>query len=595
MKRVLIVDDHAENLYFLEALLGSQGLEVVSARDGVQALELARKGPPDLVVSDILMPVMDGYTLCRELKADPRLCHIPFVFYTATYTDPRDRQLGYELGAEAFLTKPSEPEDFLAALMPLLTRDETRPAPAASCPITPPESTMTHYSEALVRRLEDKMTELEEANRKLKEEVAERERVEQALLASAEQLRQAQKMEALGQLAGGIAHDFNNQLTTIAGYGELLLSRPEVTSSPAARQEVTEIMRAARRASALTRRILVFSRRQTWQPVVICLNQIVRGMRDLLDRTLGAHIAIECHLDPDLEPVEIDVHQFEQVLTNLALNARDAMPEGGTLTLSTRMVTLDAQFCRDRPGFQPGPAVLLEVADTGLGMDPEVLERLGEPFFTTKPPGQGTGLGLTTVLNTIRQAQGHLQAQSRPGSGSTFQLFLPVADGHAEALDSSETAPELPRGTETLLVVEDDPILCDLMVRMLESLGYSTRTAGTGEAALTILADATCPLDFLMTDLVMPGRLQGWELARKARGLRPGIPVLCTSGHQHRPSADQDSSSQGFEFLEKPFTRRDLAEKVREMLDRKSSGAPREPLSPPDSGACAPPRRGPLP
>ncbi len=565
MKRVLVVDDHLDNLYFLQALLGSQGLEVVPASNGAQALELARQTPPHLVVSDILMPVMDGYTLCREWMADPDLCHIPFIFYTATYTDPRDRQLGYELGAEAYLTKPSEPEDFLAAVLPILARD---PQTGPSCrPSTPPESTMTRYSEALVRRLEDKMAELEESNRRLKEEIAERERVESALLASAEQLRQAQKMEALGQLAGGIAHDFNNQLTTIAGYSELLLSRPELASSPAL-DEVGEIMRAAQRASALTRRILAFSRRQTWQPVVVRLDQIVAGMRDLLDRTLGAHIAIECHMDPQVEPVEIDIHQFEQVLTNLALNARDAMPEGGTLTLRTRAVDLDEDFCRHHPVLLPGPAVVLEVSDTGCGMDPGVLERLGEPFFTTKPPGKGTGLGLTTVLNTLRLAGGCLQAHSQPGSGSLFQIFLPPADRPDPSPGPPETETEIPRGSATILVVEDDLILRDLVVRMLQSLGYSTLTAGTGEEALEILADPDQALDFMLTDLVMPGSLQGWDLARQARNLRPGLPVLCTSGHQQRSPEEKEAGSRDFEFLEKPFTRRDLGERVHWMLNQ---------------------------
>ncbi len=573
MKRVLVVDDHTENLYFLQALLGSQGLEVLTASNGAQALEMARKAPPHLVVSDILMPVMDGYTLCREWMADPGLCHIPFIFYTATYTDPRDRQLGYELGAEAYLTKPSEPEDFLAAVLPILARD---PHPKATCrPSTPPESTMTRYSEALVRRLEDKMAELEETNRRLKEEIAERERVESALLASAEQLRQAQKMEALGQLAGGIAHDFNNQLTTISGYSELLLSRPELASSPVL-DEVAEIMRAAQRASALTRRILAFSRRQTWQPVVVCLNQVVSGMRNLLNRTLGGHIAIECHLDPHVAPVEIDVHQFEQVLTNLALNARDAMPEGGTLTLRTRAVDLEEDFCRHHQEFQPGPAVLLEVSDTGCGMEPGVVERLGEPFFTTKPPGKGTGLGLTTVLNTLREARGCLQAHSQPGSGSLFEIFLPPADRPHSSPGQTETETEIPRGSETILVVEDDSILRDLVVRMLQSLGYSTLTAGTGEEALEILADPNRTLDFILTDLVMPGSLQGWDVARQARNLRPGLPVLCTSGHQHLVQEEKRASSRDFEFLEKPFTRRDLGETVRRMLNQSSSSPPRD-------------------
>jgi len=567
VKRVLVVDDHTENLYFLQALLGSQGLEVLTASNGAQALEMARKAPPHLVVSDILMPVMDGYTLCREWMADIGLCHIPFIFYTATYTDARDRQLGYELGAEAYLTKPSEPEDFLAAVLPILARD---PQPGAGCrPSTPPESTLTRYSEALVRRLEDKMAELEEANRRLKEEIAERERVESALLASAEQLRQAQKMEALGQLAGGIAHDFNNQLTTISGYGELLLSRPELASSPAL-DEVAEIMRAAQRASAVTRRILAFSRRQTWQPVVACLNHVVSGMRDLLDRTLGTHITIECHLDPQLDPVEIDVHQFEQVLTNLALNARDAMPEGGMLTLRTRAVDLEEDFCRNHPDFRPGPAVLVEVSDTGLGMEPGVVERLGEPFFTTKPPGKGTGLGLTTVLNTLRLAGGCLQAHSRPGAGSTFQIFLPPANRPGEPPSLSDPEAEIPRGCETILVVEDDLILRDLVVRMLESLGYSTLTAGTGEEALEILADPNRTLDFMLTDLVMPGSLQGWDLAQQARGLRPGLPVLCTSGHRHRVQEEKRATSRDCEFLEKPFTRRDLGERLRRMLNQGS-------------------------
>jgi PAS domain S-box-containing protein len=879
VKRVLLVDDHDENLYLSQTLLENQGFAVELAHNGVEALEKARRQPPDLIVSDVLMPIMDGFALCRAWRADDRLSRIPFVFHTATYTHDDDTQLAFSLGADAFITKPVQPEAFLAEITAVLADNEATYHATRKVTEIEDEAFAEQHGDALIRMVEKKMEQAEKANRALEEEITERrqiekslkesegrfrglfermsqgaiyrdaegrtvlanpaaerilglsqdqmlgktpldpmwrstlddgsdfppdrhpamvalrtgrsvhaslmgvrnlasdeqhwimvdavpqylpggnaptgvfetftdvterklaednlkrqlrfsdllgqflsriasapateidehvagtlepaaefagvdsviifqvsddlatwgathswaepyvrsvastmvkvtmgsmpwveqsilgettlvirsekdmppqaddlrrlwemqslhsallvplhgrdklvrgclalfsvgkaldwkpqdiqqmeqlggaiaialerKRIEDSLRASDEQLRQSQRMEAVGQLAGGIAHDFNNLLTAIIGYGDLLLARPELSGLPA-RQDVEEIKRAAERASALTRQILAFSRRQTLQPTVVSLNDTLRDMEPLLRRTLGEDIELTIHLAPDLYHVKVDVHQFEQVLMNLAINARDAMTSGGRLALETCNSMLDEEYCRTHPWVTPGRYVMLVVSDTGSGMDEAILERIFEPFFTTKDVGKGTGLGLSTVYGIVKQSGGSISVDSRLGAGTTFRIYLPPTQApvQAEARPSSDRASN--QGSETILVVEDESSLRSLISRVLGSLGYAAHVVGGGDDALAILKDAGQHLDLMLTDIVLPGEVQGNTLAEQAQILRPGLPVIYMSGYAHNAITSNGRLDSAVSFLEKPFGPSDLGRKVREVLD----------------------------
>ena len=397
-----------------------------------------------------------------------------------------------------------------------------------------------------------------------------RKQAEEDLRVSEEQLRQSQKMEAVGQLAGGIAHDFNNLLAAILGYSDLILTSG-VSSLDEARPDIEEIKRAAERASALTKQILAFSRRQTLRPAVVSLNEILMGMEALLRRTLGEDIDLVALKAPDLGSVEADVHQFEQVIMNLAVNARDAMVSGGRLTLETGNVELDKEYCRTHPEATPGSYVMLAVSDTGVGMEEATLEHIFEPFFTTKASGLGTGLGLATVYGIVRQSNGSIAVFTELGKGTSFKIYLPrvIEPVRDEVPTTARVAAA--RGNETILLVEDAVSLRNLVTRVLGSLGYRVLSAGTATEALQVLAKADCRLDLLLTDVVLPGGVHGNELARELLVSMPELPVLYVSGYPRNAIVHGGRLDEGVNFLEKPFTPDALARMVREVLDRSIS------------------------
>jgi two-component system cell cycle sensor histidine kinase/response regulator CckA len=311
-------------------------------------------------------------------------------------------------------------------------------------------------------------------------DITERKQAEQALRELDEQLRQSQKMEAVGQLAGGIAHDFNNLLTTIIGYGDLLLARPDLADE-SVRRDMQEIKHAAERAAALTAQILAFSRRQALRPRVVCLNEVLTGLEPLLQRTLGETIELVSLQQPDLGSAEVDLHQFEQVVMNLALNARDAMKSGGRLTLETGNVELHKEYCLTHPETRPGSFVMLAVSDTGTGMDKATRERVFEPFFTTKAPGEGTGLGLATVYGIVKQSNGSISVYTEPGKGTTFKIYLPrVGAPVQEENGPASVGVVQTAGDETILLVEDEVSVRKLAVRLLRDLGYHVLRDGRG-------------------------------------------------------------------------------------------------------------------
>ena len=389
------------------------------------------------------------------------------------------------------------------------------------------------------------------------------------------QFFQAQKMEAVGRLAGGVAHDFNNLLTAIQGYTLFLLNDLQV-DDPASwpsgadlRADLSEIAKASERASALTKQLLAFSRKQVMETRILDLNDVVTGIEPMLRRLIGEDIDLDTRLAPLLGRVKADPGQIEQVIVNLVVNARDAMPEGGRLTIETESVFLDQIFVREHPGANTGPHVKLAVRDTGTGMDEQVLERLFEPFFTTKPAGQGTGLGLATVYGIVKQSDGYICPSSELGQGSIFEVYLPRIDQDvmAEAPEQKGIAPENRSGTETILIVEDEPMVRELSGRVLEDLGYVVVLACHPREGLVYVEQHMDQIDLLITDVIMPG-MSGKDLADQILERCPGLRVLYISGYTDDAIADHGVLSPDLDFLPKPFTPDKLAQKVREVLDQ---------------------------
>ncbi|MEO8348638.1 MAG: PAS domain S-box protein [Acidobacteriota bacterium] len=383
--------------------------------------------------------------------------------------------------------------------------------------------------------------------------------------AMAEQLRVAQKMEAIGQLAGGVAHDFNNLLTAILGYSQLLA--PDLRGNPEHFAAIEEVRKAGERAAGLTRQLLAFSRKQVLEPRVLDLNEIVHHIREMLSRLIGEDIQVVMNLDPALGTVRADAGQIEQVIMNLAVNARDAMPRGGQLSLETANVELDETYTRTHVPAQPGPYVMLAVSDTGAGMDEATRERIFEPFFTTKEKGHGTGLGLSTVYGIVKQSGGYIWVYTEPGRGTSFKVYLPRVSAPAEPLSAAEAAPVSVGGAETILLVEDEESVRALSRKILESKGYRVLEAADGAQAVELALGR--PIDLLLTDMVLPG-MGGREIAARIHDTHPRAKVLYTSGYTDDVIVRRGLMERGAAFLEKPFTPTVLARKVREVLDQRS-------------------------
>ena len=685
--QVLLVDDKEENLYFLSVLLKGSGFETACAHHGTEALEMARRAPPILLIADILMPVMDGFALCREWNKDPDLKSIPFVFYTATYTDDRDQEFAISLGAKRFLVKPMEPDDLIKAIRETIQQAGTPAAAAESKPsgaaAAEEESVyLRQYNESLIRKLELKMEQLEQTNRELKQDIAHRKRTEAIntrLVMAAEQasdaivitdaegaiqyvnaafttmtgypreevlgknprivksgrqdeafyrelwqtiasgkkwrrrlvnkrkdgtlyteeaaisplrdaegriinfvsakrditerlqmedqLRQSQKMDAMGQLSGGIAHDFNNLLSVIKGYSQLLLK--DETLKATSRHQIEEILKAGERASSLTRQLLVFSRRQVTEPQIIDLNALVADTSKMLQRLIRKNISLVITASPSLWPIKADPGQLEQVIMNLVVNARDAMPEAGTLTITTENARLEGgDNIILPPEISPGPYVLLSVSDTGCGMDEKVKERIFEPFFTTKEAGKGTGLGLSIVYGIVKQSEGFINVRSEPSKGTTFNVYLPRHAGKVSQTQPKGPEESAARGSETILLVEDDPALLDMTRTMLESFGYRVLPAATSSEAIRLASANSGGIHLLMTDTLMPD-MNGQQIVQKILSICPRLKHLFLSGYTDSGIASNDEPDAAAHLIQKPFTRKELSDKVRETLDGK--------------------------
>jgi len=521
---ILIVDDSQHSLLLLMDFLKAAGytelIAVASAGEAFQHLGMDdQRGTAEveLVLMDITMPEMDGVEACRRIKASPQLQDVPIIVVTV-HDEVKYLEDAFAAGAMDYITKPVNKLEMLARVRSALS---------------------------------------------LKREVDSRKR---AHLELERQFLHAQKMGSLGRLASGVAHDLNNLLTPIMGYAQLGVM--ELPPGNSLRTNLEEVQKAAERASTLTHQLLALSRRQVIGPKVIDPNHLIANMSRMLQRVIGEDVELVTLLAPDLGQIKVDPGQMEQVLMNLAVNARDAMPNGGKLTIETGNVTID-QDCQSRGVVvAPGEHVGLTISDTGTGMTEEVRARIFEPFFTTKEEGKGTGLGLATCYSIITQSSGHLQVCSELGIGTTFKIYLPRVE---EAVDTPSGKVEencLPRGTETILLAEDEPLLLNMVASIMRDLGYIVLNANNGQEALRLAKKhAGQKIHLLLTDVVMP-QMGGIELANRLRTTRPDTIVLLTSGHSDDAIVQSGEPDPGVGFIAKPFLPAALACKVREMLDR---------------------------
>jgi CheY-like chemotaxis protein len=688
MSRILIVDDKEENTYYLNVLLTGQGWTVDTARHGAEALVKARQSGPDVVISDLLMPVMDGYTLLRLWKADVRLNQIPFIVYTATYTEPEDERLALNLGADAFILKPAEPEDFLARLREVQANTVSHQPLPPKNPSGDEKELLKVYSETLIRKLEEKTLQLEESNHALQQDIAERRRVEEELRGKTAfleaqvdsaldgilvvdslrkkilqnqrmielwkhpqhivednddvaqvqfsanrtkhpkefsdkvaylyshpdevsrdevelvdgtildrysspvrdkagkyygriwtfrditeqrkleaQLRQSQKMEAFGQLAGGVAHDFNNILAVIQLQAGLLKAEPNLSLEQL--DCADEIDKGAQRASNLTRQLLLFSRQRTMQTHDLNLKDVVDNITKMLQRTLGEQFELQFKFSAQQVFIDADAGMIDQILLNLTVNARDAMPKGGRIVIETSAVDFDEVTASKTPQARTGSFACLSVTDSGCGIAPEILPRIFEPFFTTKEVGKGTGLGLATIFGIVQQHKGWINVQSELGCGSTFRVYLPRLTVLPDKKATWSSLASIRGGHETILLVEDDFALRFSVRTALGRLGYRILEAATAAEALEVWKAHRDQIQLLLTDLVMPGAVMGKELADQLLEFNAKLKVIYVSGYSAEIAAEGVLLEEGVNFLNKPFEVHKLARTIRKRLEEK--------------------------
>ncbi len=674
-ERVLVVDDNADMRDYIGRLLGTRW-EVETAADGRAALEAIRRHTPDLILSDVMMPVLDGFGLLREIRADAQLRHLPVVMLSARAGEEA-RVEGLESGADDYLTKPFSARELMARVnanleMARLRRDATREllesearfrnmanhAPVMMW-VSDPTGSLTYLNrlwceftgqsldealgngawdalhpddrkqyetsfvqanengeafsaECRVRRADGvyrwalsaaaprfsdggtflgyigsiiDITHRKEAERILQEAnvVLER-RVAAAIderMHTEAQLRQAQKMEAIGKLTGGVAHDFNNVLQVIAGNLQLL-SR-DVAGNLRAEQRLQTAIAATSRGSRLASQLLAFGRRQPLSPKSVNLGRLIRGIDDMLRRSLGEGVEIETVIVGGLWNTFVDTVQVENALLNLAINARDAMQGQGKLTIEAGNAFLDDTYVARHGDVAAGQYVMVAVTDTGCGIPAELLERVFEPFYTTKPEGQGTGLGLSMVYGFVKQSGGHIKVYSEVGHGTTVRIYLPRARQPEDVETDIETGP-ITGGSEMVLVVEDDEDVRGTVVDLLSELGYRVLRAKDAQSALAIV-ESGVPIDLLFTDVVMPGPLASPEMARKARERLPNIAVLFTSGYTDNAIVHGGRLDEGVDLLSKPYSREAMARKIRQVL----RSQPRAAVAPPVISSLPPP------
>ena len=555
----LIVDDLEENLLSLEALLQREGLGFLRARSGDEALEILLKHDVALALLDVQMPGMDGFQLAEFMRGSERARHIPIIFLTAGSADTQRRFRGYEAGAVDFIQKPIEP-DILRGKANVFfdLHRQRRQIQLQRDALEASTRALADSADQLEAQVRERTAELEQALAQLKAETAERERAEASL-------RQSQKMEAVGQLTGGIAHDFNNMLTGVIGSLDFMRRRLAAGQTQDLDRYLEAASASAARAAALTQRLLAFSRRQALDPKPTDVNALIEFMSDLIERAVDERIEIRTVLAPDLPSGVIDTHQLENAILNLVLNARDAMPSGGQLTLETSVVDLDDAGAALRPGLAAGRYLVIAVSDSGVGMPPELIDKVFDPFFTTKPLGQGTGLGLSMVYGFARQSGGAVRIHSQVGAGTSVQLFLPTSDARPAPAAAPRSSPPTGQG-ERVLVVEDDPAVRMLVREVLEELRYQAVEFADPLEATAYLGSGE-HIDLMISDVGLPG-MNGRELAETARTHYPDLPILFITGYAENAAMRSSFLSANMAMVSKPFSLEDLAAKVGEIITR---------------------------
>ncbi len=683
---ILIVDDKADNVYLLETILKAKGHIVASADNGAAALEKLRSQPFDLIISDILMPVMDGFQLCREVRADADLSHIPFIVYTATYTGPKDEEFAAKIGADRFIVKPCEPDRFISHI------DEVMAASGKKKTAAPPpqeEEVLRLYNERLVRKLEDKMVQLEKeiAERKRSEgrlraseekyrsildsmedgyyevdlagdliffnqsmcrilgysrdelmgmnnrafmdkenaskvfdsfnrvyrtgkpsraldwevirkddaichinnavslitdengkpvgfrgvarDVTEQVRAEQEKALLTKQLQQSQKMESIGTLAGGIAHDFNNILAAVLGYTELALdlSAREQYGSKLT-DFLEEIYAAAERAKDLVRQILAFARQSDDAVKPVQVSLIVKEALKLIRSSIPASIDIRQSIESDAR-VMGNATQIHQIMMNFCTNAAHAMEnDPGTLGVRVSEETFTDPKATPVAGLKPGKYLRITVSDTGTGIAPDILDAIFEPYFTTKAPGVGTGMGLSMVHGIVESYGGKITVESAPAQGSVFTVYLPVSQ--RELRPRTYDPQPLTGGNEAILFVDDEIQIVSVAEKILTALGYAVTAQTSSQSALALFREQPEAFDLVITDMTMPN-MTGDRLAAEIMKIRPDMPVILCSGYSRKMS-DAALSSAGIRaLLAKPVAKKELAATIRRVLDEKRS------------------------
>ena len=515
--RALIADDSENDVLLLLRVLRKAGYEPVYERVWTApAMKAAlQRQAWDIVISDYEMPNFGGFEALQLLKESGH--DLPFILVSAVVSE-ETAVAAMKAGAHDYIMKRN-----LARLAPAIER------------------------------------ELREAQTRVARKAA-----ETALRQSEEQLRQVQKIEAVGRLAAGVAHDFNNILTAITGHSELLIR--QLDADDPRRKNAEQIEKVAHLAAGLTRQLLIFSRKQVIEPRVLDLNAVILDIKKMLRRLIGEDIEFCTLLDPAAGHIKADPGQIEQVIMNLAVNARDAMPTGGKLTVTTANTTRDKNHLKNFPDMGAGDYVMLAIADTGTGMSEEVKAHLFEPFFTTKPPGTGTGLGLATCFGIVKQNTGHINVHSELGSGTTFKIYFPQVQSAIEPLRVRNQPTEVAGGNETVLLVEDEPVVRELAVATLREKGYTVVEAGNGEEGLRLAQQHDGKIDLVLTDVVMPV-MGGKEMADALRTSHPDTKILFTSGYTEDALGHHGVLRPGILFLPKPYLTATLARKVREVLD----------------------------
>ncbi|MDD2733343.1 MAG: response regulator [Desulfuromonadaceae bacterium] len=714
---VLIVEDNSAARKLLRITFEHYKCTVIEAEDGVEGLELAARHKPDIIISDALMPRMDGFQLLRALKVDPELKSIPFVFYSSTYTGEKEIELALSLGAETFVSKPVEPAVLWEKTCSIMNDWEARQRkPAHQATGDTDEQYLREYSRIVANKLEEKVHELEEElalraqaeeelrrlNAELTREIDERGKAERALREQEEELamifeaapfimllldgerkvcrangmaysftgtaisdmigrrsgealrclhsvdspegcgsgiscrdcnirktvmdtfesgnshhqvetslpfsvqgkeqtiqfllsttkvmvgrqtmvlislqdiseykkleaelRHVQKMESIGTMAGGIAHDFNNILTVIIGYSQIALLK--MSDDDSQQENVKQILASAERAANLTRDLLLFSRKKVGDKKNEDLNDIVRSLEKFLHRIIGEDIA--CTVNPGNEamPILADAHQIEQVLMNFATNARDAMPNGGSLSIATERIQLDEEDITSLGCGECGEYAVLTVTDTGIGMDDKTRQQIFDPFFTTKEVGKGTGLGLAVVYGIIRQHDGQITVDSEPGHGTTFRVYLPVTRAAAKENKIDQNHKQSVRGAETILLAEDEESLRNMSQSLLESFGYTVISAVDGEDAVKKFRENRKQIRLLLFDVVMPKK-NGIDAYDEIRAIKPDIKVIFASGYSTEAVQQKALTNENVISIAKPYLPSNLLALVRSVLDKK--------------------------